>query len=574
MGWAKPVPAGYALSMDGRLLEPSASPYSVFGVQSSRLMPHLHLYGQVMTDYAKGLLLARRFDTGAVVSQPLAHRLTSEFALGVGLFSWVEVALSLPVYWFQQSQRFPFAFSGSQATYPEGEESLEAMGIGDLRLWVKVRILENAQAAGFGMALLLEGSLPTGGAFLMRQASATFTPRLVMDYRWKGGFLLSLNAGFRLRAGAPTAEDQASSPSTVTDALMGFRVGNALRLALGTEIPLMMQGLSLIGEAGMEIGFPDGEEVGRVQRVGMELLAGLRWRHHSGVILTAGAGAGLTSGYGVPDFRFFLQIAWGKSLTEAKPSASWAAYEPEVFSPTVKKPLEVKKTPQPLPNQEAAMPEKPAILANRPLSPEAFDQAAKQEQDRDGDGIPDALDQCPDQPETFNGYKDEDGCPDEIPKPVVFKESKLIESTATQIKLKEKVYFRTGSDRLEPRSFPILRVLAQFLKAKQDIEEVMIEGHTDNRGDREQNVDLSERRARRVKSFLVQEGVAVGRLRAKGYGPKKPIATNKTTQGRAENRRVQFLILRIRKATSSRHRTDALGLLDTATASPKKKGGC
>jgi outer membrane protein OmpA-like peptidoglycan-associated protein len=224
------------------------------------------------------------------------------------------------------------------------------------------------------------------------------------------------------------------------------------------------------------------------------------------------------------------------------------------------------------PDPEPAMPEKPVMLAHRPLSAEAFDQAAKQEQDRDGDGIPDALDKCPDQPETFNGYKDDDGCPDEVPKPVDFKDSKLIESTATQIKLKEKVYFRTGSDRLEVRSFPILRVLASFLKAKEEIEVVMIEGHTDNRGDREQNVDLSERRARRVKSFLVQEGVAVGRLRAKGYGPKKPIATNQTTKGRAENRRVQFLILQVRKLSSQEKLLPMRGT-STVGESSKKEGG-
>ncbi|MCB9640746.1 MAG: OmpA family protein [Myxococcales bacterium] len=55
-------------------------------------------------------------------------------------------------------------------------------------------------------------------------------------------------------------------------------------------------------------------------------------------------------------------------------------------------------------------------------------------------------------------------------------------------------------------------------KANARIERIMIEGHTDSRGDREKNVDLSERRARRVMSFLVQEGVLPKRLRSKGYG--------------------------------------------------------
>ncbi|MCB9640747.1 MAG: transporter [Myxococcales bacterium] len=482
---AKPVPSTYSLSMDARMFEASASPYSVLSVQSSRLMPHLYLYGQISTDYAKGLLLARRLDTGQVVSQPLAHRLTSELAFGVGLFSWVEVALSLPVYWFQQSQRFPFALNSGGATYPEGEDSLEATGIGDLRLWAKIKILDNAQAAGFGMALLLEGSFPTGGAFLMRQAGPTFTPRLVLDYRWKGGFLVSLNAGFRIRGGAPTDGDKATSSQAVIDSLLGFRVGNELRIALGVEIPLMLQGLSLIGEAMTAVGFSDVEELGNAQRFGVELLAGLRWRHHSGVILTAGAGAGLTSGYGIPDFRFFFQVAWGHPLRPTKP---WA-YEPESSAPPIKPVVRV-APPPPRPTVTGPeMPKKPEVLAHRPLSSSAFDKAAKSDQDRDGDGIPNHLDKCPDEPEDFDGFKDDDGCPDPdndgdgIPdhldkcpnEPETVNGYKdddgcpdtggkqLIVSTATQIKLNERVFFRTGSDRLETRSYPILRQLASFL---------------------------------------------------------------------------------------------------------------
>ena len=70
-----------------------------------------------------------------------------------------------------------------------------------------------------------------------------------------------------------------------------------------------------------------------------------------------------------------------------------------------------------------------------------------------------------------------------------------------------------------------------------------IEGHTDDRGKDSFNLDLSQRRADKVKEYLAIIGVSPDRLEAKGFGETMPIASNKRARGRAKNRRVMFIIV-------------------------------
>jgi outer membrane protein OmpA-like peptidoglycan-associated protein len=72
---------------------------------------------------------------------------------------------------------------------------------------------------------------------------------------------------------------------------------------------------------------------------------------------------------------------------------------------------------------------------------------------------------------------------------------------------------------------------------------VLVEGHTDNIGTAEYNKDLSTRRASNVKDFLVAQGVETGRLTSTGYGFTKPVATNRTKEGRQKNRRVDLVVI-------------------------------
>lgn len=150
--------------------------------------------------------------------------------------------------------------------------------------------------------------------------------------------------------------------------------------------------------------------------------------------------------------------------------------------------------------------------------------------DNDGDGIPDIRDKCPNNPETFNGWEDEDGCPDEKPEVILEKGKSLV---------LDGVYFRTNSAKLDPNSEYILDKVLETLVDNPQIE-VEIRGHTDNTGSFDYNMKLSEERAKSVRAYLVNKGVAPERLSAKGFGQTKPIADNNTSEGRAKNRRIAF----------------------------------
>jgi outer membrane protein OmpA-like peptidoglycan-associated protein len=102
------------------------------------------------------------------------------------------------------------------------------------------------------------------------------------------------------------------------------------------------------------------------------------------------------------------------------------------------------------------------------------------------------------------------------------------------------VYFATGSAELLPPSGPALKALAQVLAINPSWA-VTVEGHTDNFGSGDYNLDLSTRRANAVRRALITEyHVAAGRLAAKGYGLTRPVETNATEEGRAHNRRVEI----------------------------------
>jgi OOP family OmpA-OmpF porin len=102
------------------------------------------------------------------------------------------------------------------------------------------------------------------------------------------------------------------------------------------------------------------------------------------------------------------------------------------------------------------------------------------------------------------------------------------------------IQFDTGSDQLRPDSMNIIKEVAAALE-KQPALKLRIEGHTDSTGDAAKNLDLSKRRAESVKGALVKLGISADRLTTQGLGQTKPMASNDTPQGRAENRRVEFV---------------------------------
>ena len=185
-----------------------------------------------------------------------------------------------------------------------------------------------------------------------------------------------------------------------------------------------------------------------------------------------------------------------------------------------------------------------------PLKPGVVSEEGCPIKDRDKDGIPDDKDKCPDKPETFNGVKDNDGCPDG-------KAAAKIEEG--RIVILKKVFFATNKDVILKKSYPVLRAVAGILRANPQVTQLRIEGHTDDVGKDESNMDLSQRRAASVRTFMIEkEQIAPRRLIDAGYGETIPLCKEipeltKTKRAkrknrrkikacRADNRRVEFVV--------------------------------
>ena len=108
----------------------------------------------------------------------------------------------------------------------------------------------------------------------------------------------------------------------------------------------------------------------------------------------------------------------------------------------------------------------------------------------------------------------------------------------------ENIFFETGKSKLKETSFRSLNALVEFFQEYPNVK-VEIGGHTDNVGGAAMNKRLSKERAKSVALYIIEQGIAKERFQAKGYGPDKPKATNKTKEGRARNRRVDFTIIGI-----------------------------
>jgi len=102
------------------------------------------------------------------------------------------------------------------------------------------------------------------------------------------------------------------------------------------------------------------------------------------------------------------------------------------------------------------------------------------------------------------------------------------------------ILFDTGQATIKPESNALLDEVAKLVKEDPKLQ-LVVEGHTDNVGQKAANLELSKRRAAAVQAALVARGVAGERLTTQGYGDSKPIADNATEEGRAKNRRVELV---------------------------------
>ena len=148
--------------------------------------------------------------------------------------------------------------------------------------------------------------------------------------------------------------------------------------------------------------------------------------------------------------------------------------------------------------------------------------------DTDGDGVLDKDDLCPD----VKGTTANRGCP-EVTEEVM---KRLNEYART-------ILFNSGKATFKDETIPVLQSMQKIFKEYPQAR-FSIEGHTDSDGSNALNQTLSENRAAAVRNFLIENGIAADRLMSTGFGETKPIASNKTAKGKAQNRRVEVTLIK------------------------------
>ena len=532
----QPAPAGDAL-----FTSPSAGLNTEYAIDAGLLFSFAHAPLTLRTRSAAG----EYGDAGALV----AHQAVLHALVSASLFGRLKVELDMPLT-VDQGGDSPAA-AGVAVASPSG------FAANDLRIGARFTALPPSGLVP-GAALAFTAWVPTGDDGVFTSAgSARFEPRLVIGAD-HGPLVYSASIGRMF--GDP---DAGLLGSEVT--FSGGIAGRIDRFQIGPEV----FGSVVVDRAGGTS--TSGVAVSPRAGGGLEALLGAK-ANFGPVTAGLAGGLGFLRGVGTPDFRLvasivvrpFEQKSSPKSPSDgdangARPAGANGAGSngagPAIPGPAAPPPDLDGDT---VIDAEDACPRvvgDPSPTAKRRGCPP----------DRDGDAIPDAEDRCPDRPGVLadgdrngcppdtdgDGLDDpDDACPNEAgPKtedPKTTGCPAAVRVEGSQIVILQQVNFETAKARILPSSFSLLQQVADVLAEHPEIARVAVDGHTDDRGTVASNMDLSRARAVSVMRWLTEKGVDARRLEARGFGPKRAIADNKTDAGRAKNRRVEF---QIRKRT-------------------------
>ena len=555
-----------------------AQSLNLFNVSSAQILDNAEWGVGALVNYADDPLVTAQ---GSATSSLVASQLTLDVLAAIGLGDRLEVGLGLPVVLYQSGDNVPLlGVDGSAA----------GAGIADPRLALKFQFFDNVtddSPGGPALALLIDMFLPLGDAATFQgDDQIRVHPRLAFDYALASGPRFSVNAGYMVR---PTAQ------------LANLEVDDVITFGAGAMIPV--GSIDVIAEVvGSASALADGVQE---EEIPLELLAGARYHTDSGVDITYGAGVGMVAGFGAPDWRAFIGFDLEKAgCTDCDEDGlinlyDECPYDAEDFDefqdddgcpepdndgdgvldvddqcPLAPEDLDGNEDEDGCAETEITDIDGDGIVDGEDSCPEDPEDADGYEDedgcpdpDNDRDGVLDGDDQCPDDPEDIDGFEEDDGCPDldndgdglldsadECPiEPEDFdgfqdtdgcpeEGEGLVALTCDQIEIQEAVEFETNSDEIEDDSFELLNQVAGVLTTASYITRVRVEGHTDDRGSAESNLDLSERRANAIRDYLVAAGVTQT-IDATGFGEEQPVADNETSSGRRQNRRVEFHVV-------------------------------
>jgi OmpA-OmpF porin, OOP family len=555
--------------------DPAPAGDRFFGVQSpyaaGQATPHLMLLG----DYAHNPLVLRWSRTDEPAGKVVSSQLFMHLNGGISLFDRLNINLNLPLALVQDGSN-PTT-GGATFVSPSGSE------VGDLRAGLRLRIFgeyDDPFQVGVGGYVWFPTGSSSSGSFV-GDGKVRGLPQAIVGGRVDNRFVYSAALGPELRAN-----------ETFGDVKMGtmFKWGAGFGVLLLDNRHLQ---LGVEGNGGVTL-----REVQK-RNTNAELLGSVRYRVIDDLEVGIGAGPGLTSGIGTPDFRGVLMVAYTpeqkrdrdgdgirdaddacpdvKGVSDPDPKKNGCPPPSDRDGDGIVDELDacpdVKGVHDPDPKKNGCPPDRDddGILDDVDACPDVKgvpDSDPKKNgcpPDRDGDGVLDAVDACPDvkgvasadpkkngcpPPVDTDGdgiFDEEDACPNEKgerdPDPKKNGCPKAVRVTEGEIVILEQVQFDTAKSTIKKESDPLLDEVAAVLTQHPEMTKIEVQGHTDSRGAPALNKTLSQARADAVVAALVKRGIAKDRLTSKGYGQDKAIAPNTTEEGRQKNRRVQFSII-------------------------------
>ena len=567
----------WSQAQDVQNFRPAAGTWNYLSVEGARVAKHLEFVPSLVVNFARQPLVTLDED-GEVKDSFVENLLYGDLILTLGLSDYFELSIDAAG-----------ALVDGERVAESGDDGVQPA---DMRVTPKVRIFGLDNDKGFGMALAVPVSIPTGNhdAYVGAR-KVTPIPKLILEGRGDG-FAFAVNFGVKLRIGSDEVENLPLKHEAVYGVGGGFDLGSE-DVVLITEL----FGAAAITDVDDKDTHPNP----------MEAMLGLRIFTDPGPVITLGIGAGLINGYGSPKYRGLFGFAFHDRRYDSDNDGILDKVDSCKEIPEDKDGFEDDDgCPEPDNDRDEVL-----DLEDRcPLVPEDIDGFQDDDgcpdEDNDGDGFPDKSDKCPNEPENINQWLDTDGCPDEIPDtdgdgvkdpddkcpqepedvdgfqdddacpdpdndndripdvndkcpmdPEVYnqfededgcpdqKDDKpvLVKVTKKKIEILEKVFFKTNKAVIKPESFEVLNQVAEVLVRYTYIKRLRVEGHTDDKGRDAYNLKLSQARADSVREYLINQGVEEERLEAVGYGETTPIDDNKTKEGRANNRRVEFTIV-------------------------------
>lgn len=567
------VSAWSATGYNAQLFWPSIFGGNFIAIEDSNVLCKMGVGGALYLNYANGPVEVRINDEPKydIVNQLLSADIIGAFSP----LSFLGIGIDVPVHLWAEKRTIEDLKDRSldDIRTQEGVSDLKSeIELGDIRAELKIQALRQSKH-WLGLALAPYVTFPTGdpNSFL-GEGRVTAGGTLILEHDFD--FLnLALNGGYQFRG----AEDIAT-----------IKVGNSVKFGAGVSKEFN-NGLSFSVEYWASI--VETEDEDRFQGNPMEVIGTIRYKFgENKPRVVGGGGAGLTSGVGCPAWRALL----GVDYAYCKPAPTEGRLVIEAVDQN-DKPLEVSlkiKGPESLETRtnskgkwdskvkpgeyEVTGTKEGCYLSDTRLGKVELGKTTTVKltlksvpttltvivTDKKGNKIASSIAFDVDTPkekrvENPTGEFSQEWAPGAYKMVVSAKgyEDKFVDVNVKECKdnvfnvqLRKKIekigniYFDYDSDVIRKESYPVLDNVVEQIKQLGKYKKVIIEGHCSSEGTDEYNMDLSRRRALAVKKYLVSKGLDPAKLEIAPYGESRPIASNETEEGRAKNRRVEFII--------------------------------